>query len=259
MKSFNRLALSTVLAAGSVSSVSAAVLLSENFEGLPLNPFQSPTEQNGDGTDWSSVLPAGWTLSLGATPIGNPVEFQGWHVLDVDSWIATEGNQQRGNWTRGGVGSHGSVLVADADAYDDGTNIDTALFNTWASTPKISLNGWAANSVTIEVDSFWRNEVTQIGKLEVSYDGGTTFKSIKTYDSAALADGLVIDEHLNITVDNPTSGDLVVRFGLTDGSNDWWWAVDNVTISATAVPEPSTIALGALGFAALLLARRRKE
>jgi MYXO-CTERM domain-containing protein len=249
--------LALALTGGATTPLSAATLSFTDFEGLALTPYVSPTETGkGDGTDWTSTLPAGWTMTF-TGPLGDPLEFQGWRVMDVDSWVATEGNQDRGLWTRGGVGAHGSVLVADGDAYDDGTNIDTGLMNTFARTPAVDLSGLAPGSVTISFDSFWRNEETQKGSLGVSYDGGATFEILKAYDSAALADGLVIDEHLDIAVNNPGSGSMVFEFAYTDASNDWWWAIDNVNITALAVPEPSVLSLGLLGVAALALRRRR--
>ncbi|MBL9136648.1 MAG: hypothetical protein JNK85_12300 [Verrucomicrobiales bacterium] len=250
-------ALALALTGGAATTVSAATLSFTDFEGLALTPFVSPTETGkGDGTDWTDTLPAGWSMTFNG-PTGNPVEFQGWRVMDVDSWVATEGNQDRGLWTRGGVGAHGSVLVADGDAYDDGTNIDTGLMSTFARTPAVDLSGLAPGSVTISFDSFWRNEETQKGSLRVSYDGGNSFTAIHSYDSAALADGLVIDEHLDIGVNNPSSGSLVFEFAYTDASNDWWWAIDNIRIAALAIPEPSVVTLGLLGFAVLTLRRRR--
>lgn len=226
-----------------------------------MQPYTSPTEttagvSKGDGTDWTDALPAGWSVSYNG-PVGNPIEFRGWRVMDVDSWIATEGNQDRNKWTKGGVGARGSVLVADGDAYDDGTNIDTGLFNTYALTPSVDLSTILPGTARIAFDSFWRNETTQMGRVEVSYDGGSTFNTLKTYNSAALGDGVIIDERVDLAVDNPASGSMVFRLAYTDASNDWWWAVDNVTVSASAVPEPSTIALGLAGLAALALLRRR--
>jgi hypothetical protein len=236
---------------------SAGTLLSEGFDAVTLQPFESPTEQGGDGTDWSPGLPAGWTMTFSG-PQGNPIEFQGWRVMDVDSWIATEGDQDRSKWTNAGVGAHDSVLVADPDAYDDATNIDDALFNTYIHTPTFDLGSLAPSTVSISFDSFWRNEETQKGSLDVSFDGGATFSNLMKYDSSQIEDGLVIDERLTLAVNNPGSGSLQFRFGLTEGSNDWWWAIDDVLITADPVPEPSTFALGALGIAGYAFLRRRK-
>lgn len=256
MNKYTFLSLSAVLSL-STGFLSGATILSEGFEGVPLQPFESPTEKGGDGTDWSPGLPAGWKMTF-SSPIGNPIEFQGWRVLDVDSWIATEGDQERSKWTHAGVGAHDSVLVADADAYDDGTNIDDAQFNAYVHTPSFDLSSLAPNSVSISFDSFWRNEETQKGSLDVSFDGGVTFDNLLKYDSSLIEDGLIIEDRLTFKVNNPGSGSLQFRFALTEGSNDWWWGIDDVQIDADPVPEPSTLALGALGLAGYALLRRRK-
>ena len=237
-------------------SARADTFLNENFEGLPLQPFTSPTESGGDGTDWTSALPAGWTATF-PSPIGNPVEFQGWRVLDVDSWIATEGNQNRSAWTRGGVGARGSVLLVDPDAYDDGTNIDTSLFNASILTPAINLATIVPGTAAISFDSFYRAEVESDLFLDVSFDGGATFTNLMTVDSATVPDGAVFDEHLSFPVNNPATGSLQFRFSLRDGSNDWWWAVDNVEVTGQAVPEPSSLAVLAGALATGMFAGRR--
>ncbi|MBN2629644.1 MAG: hypothetical protein JXR75_03770 [Rhodobacteraceae bacterium] len=114
---------------------SGTVLLAEGFEDLALQPFVSPTEGGGDGTDWTDTLPTGWTRDNSGTPIGNPVEFQGWTLLDKQSWVSTAGDQNRSGFTLG----QGTVAVADGDEYDDGTNIDPNLFDSTLRTPSIDL------------------------------------------------------------------------------------------------------------------------
>jgi hypothetical protein len=111
------------------------ILLSEDFDALPLGPFVSPTESGGDGADWTDAPPAGWTRDNAQTPIGSPVEFQGWTFLDKQSWIATSGNQARDSFTLG----QGAVAVADGDEYDDGTNIDPNRFDVLLATPDLDI------------------------------------------------------------------------------------------------------------------------
>jgi len=252
-------AIALCAALGLSVAAKAATLLSEDFEGFVLGPYVSATEVGkGDGTDWTVELPAGWSSTF-MTPLGNPVEFQGWRIHDVDSWIATEGNQDRSLWTRGGVGAHGSVLVVDPDAYDDGTNIDTAQFNASVTTPPIDLSTIVAGTAAIGVDSFFRNEVTSDLTLDVSFDGGANYSNLVTYESDNLPDGAVFDEHLAFGVNNPAAGSLVFRFSLLRGSNDWWWAIDNVEITGQLIPEPSTIALGGGALVGLLSVARRNR
>lgn len=242
------------LATGLVSlpSLHAATLLSENFESLALGPYVSATESGGDGTDWTPTGPAGWVSNLSTTPIGNPVEFQGWTFHDRTSWIATEGDQERSVWT----GGTGTVMVADPDAYDDGTNIDTGLYNVYMSTPSISLAGVLPGTVVVAFDSSFRSEATQIATLEVTFDGGGSYTNLFTLDGNVLPDGQLFNDPVSVNVANPGAGSMQVRFGLTNGSNDWWWAVDNVVVSGNLVPEPSSawLALLPLGW---LLRRRR--
>ncbi|MFO0912605.1 MAG: PEP-CTERM sorting domain-containing protein [Pirellulales bacterium] len=240
----------------------AQVLIDEDFEGFQLKSYTSPTETSagvskGDGTDWTDELPAGWSMTFSG-PLGNPIEFQGWRIMDVDSWIATEGNQERGTWTRGGVGVHGSVILADGDAYDDGTNVDTSLFNSYLKTPTIDLATLVPGSVVISFDSFWRNEVEQIGVLDVTFDDGANWTTLKKYDSAALADGQVIDEQVSLPVNNPGSGKMAFRFGYILASNDWWFAVDNVKVQGQLVPEPAAGVLFSLASLGLISMRRRR-
>ncbi len=247
-----------VLSFSAAAPARAAVLVSENFESLTLQPFQSGTESGGDGTDWTPTLPAGWNMIF-TGPVGDPIEWQGWRAVDVDSWIATEGDQGRSAWSRALIGQRDTALVADPDAYDDGTNIDTGLFNTSITTPVINLSTIVANSISIEFDSFWQNEETQMGLLDVSFDGGSNYTNLLTYDSAVLAPDQVIDERPLINVNNPGSGSLVFRFSMTNGSNDWWWAIDDVVINGTVVPEPGGPSLTAAAAILVCSVRRRKR
>ena len=210
----------------------AIAFFSEDFEGFNLGPYVSPTETPSlDGLDWTDELPTGWQLQY-TGPTGDPIEFEGWRIHNIDSWIATEGDQQRSTWSNPGVNNGGSALLVDPDAFDDGTNIDTGLFNTWITTPAFDLSAFAPNSIELAFDSFWRNEVTQIGTVDVSFDGGTTYENLLTYDSSVLANGALIDRRENFQINNPANGSLVFRFGMTNASNDWWWAIDNVDITS---------------------------
>ncbi len=217
------------------SGASAITLLSENFEGLSRGPYASPTEiPSAGGQDWTDQLPANWQMTFSG-PLGNPIEFQGWRVHNVDSWIATEEDQGRSTWSNPGVGQNGAVLLVDPDAYDDGTNIDVGLFNSWITTPPVDLSGITPGSVKIAFDSFWRSEVTQIGTLDVSFDGGVNYENLLTYDSNLLTSGAIIDQREIIDIDNPGSGTMLFRFGMTEASNNWWWAIDNVEVFSKPV------------------------
>ncbi|MCA9147770.1 MAG: PEP-CTERM sorting domain-containing protein [Planctomycetales bacterium] len=244
------LAAALLLSAGNLA-VAQTTLLSEDFEGLTLKDATSATETAAPGV-WTDEAPAGWTRDNTTTPLGDPVEFQGWTFLNKDWWISTAGDQDRSTFTAG----QGVVAVADPDEYDDGTDIDTGNFNVFLSTPAIDLSGIAAGSVRVQFDSSFRAEVTQIGQLDVSYDG-TTYTNILEYDSAQLNDGEVYNDAVDLTLSNPAGGSMWLRWGMVQGSNDWWWAVDNINVSGRQVPEPATATLAAMAGLALLGFRRR--
>ena len=237
---------------GSVPA-STATLLAEDFESLALGPYISPTESGGDGTDWTDVPPTGWVRDQGNTPVGSPAEFFGWTFHDLQSWINTEGNQERSQWLEG----LGTVMVADPDAFDDGTNIDEALYNVNILTPVISLANVRANTVRIAFASSFRAEAPEIATLDVTFDG-TTFTNLLTYDGNVLPDGALFNEPIDIAVNNPASGTMRFRFGMNNASNDWWWAIDNVMITGD-IPEPSTAMLASLSLVALWSGRRSRR
>ena len=255
LSTFRRARRISVLAAGAVVVLSApagaVVLLSEDFEGLPLGPYVSPTEGGGDGTDWTDVAPVGWVRDQGTTPVGSPLEFYGWTFHDRNAWTVTEGDQRRSEW----IGGAGTVMVADPDAYDDGTNVDESLYNVRISTPVISLAGIAANSVVIAFDSSFRSEAPEIATLDVTFDG-SNFITLFTLDGNVLPDGELFQGLQSIPVSNPAGGTMQFRFNMLNASNDWWWAVDNISVVGN-VPEPGSAALAVA--AAGVVARRRRH
>jgi len=236
-------------------------LLSENFDGLTLKDSTSPTEQAAPAV-WTDVPPADWTRDNTTTPIGNPVEFQGWTFVNKDWWVRTAGDQNRSSFAAG----QNTVAVADGDEYDDGTNVDPDQFNVFLATPGINLGSLVKNSVNISFDSSFRAEGNQTGTVDVALQSGVpgplNWTNVFKYDSTTLADGLTINERVSINFDNPATGGvgaptMYVRFGNTRGGNNWWWAVDNLSITAQAVPEPSSFVLASLMGLGLLKARRR--
>jgi hypothetical protein len=203
----------------------------EDFESLAadLGPLVSPSEAGGDGTDWTANPPAGWAQTVG-TPEGGPVEFYGWTFFDKTAWIATAGDQGRSEFTRGS----GIVAVADPDEYDDLGDIDPNQFNAFLETPEIDLSRYDGDTLRLEFDSSFRPSGSQTGRVEVSYDGGATWTTVLTLDSAALPDLANIDERIVIDLPAGDAASVIARFGLTEAGNDWWWAVDNVGFTAVA-------------------------
>ena len=217
---------------------SNAVLLTETFDRLPLGPFV--TEPNGDGTDFTRDLPAGFTVDNSQMPASES-DFQGWTVFDKDSWVTTAGDQDRSRFTFG----TGGVAVADSDEWDDVSHA-TGRFNSFLITKSIDLSGITPGSVTLEFDSSFNKELPQYGIVEVSYDDGATWSPLLFFGDAnntnsglnnhitvsaantagQFVEGATVDAALN----SPASGLMKFRFGYLEGENNWWWAVDNIVV-----------------------------
>lgn len=237
----------------------AAPLFSEDFEGLELGPFISASEGGGDGTDWTDVPPTGWVRDNGATTTGGPPEFFGFTFMDVGAWVATEGNQERSMFTRG----VGAVMVSDPDAYDDIGNIEDNAYNVLMTTPAIPLANVVANTAVLNFDSSFRPYDQMTATVEVSFDGGTNFSNLLSMNSANSGGNSSltrVDEAMSLPLDNPAgASSMLIRFGMSNADNDWWWAVDNVSVEGDIVPEPSSAGIIALGMAGLAMTRRRRR
>ncbi|MDO5704575.1 MAG: hypothetical protein Q4G49_05795, partial [Paracoccus sp. (in: a-proteobacteria)] len=148
----------SILVPSPASALRSTRIFSENFESLAdlLKPFESPSEKGGDGTDWTNLAPAGWTI-INETPEGGPVEFHGWTFMDRHGWAETPDDQQRSTFTYG----DGVVAVADADEYYDMTNPGYQVFNSTLLSPEIDIAGQAAGTLYLSFDSSWRPEGEQ--------------------------------------------------------------------------------------------------
>jgi VCBS repeat-containing protein len=254
------------------------VVLNENFKELTRQPFPAGMNNNpynATGTDWSPTLPSGWTLDnnpAGTPPWPQPASptapgnvYDGWHVLDIDSWIAEQGDQDRSkflnefqfpNFNAPNVGSHTPVLVADGDAYDDYVGIGANHMYSYAYTPNIPLNGGVDGTLKLEFDQSFRPEDPsnglQQGTVDVSYDGGTTWTNLLTQDNTHgpnapynAGDESRINQHVvlntnDLGVPNPPGGTAKFRFGYLDASNEWWWAVTNIKVTDSKT-DPTTL------------------
>ncbi len=145
------------------STLPEGVYFEEDFDGLTLGAFESDSEKDGDGTDWTAQGPAGWVMRKGEghgpTEGGEAVkEFDGWTFVDPASWNATAG-QDRGVFSKG----KGVIAVADSDEYDDKAD---AAFDASLETPSIDISGAVANRLILIYDSSWRKE-PQLGSVRV--------------------------------------------------------------------------------------------
>ena len=212
------------------------VYFEENFDGVNLGPFESDSESNGDGTDWASEGPAGWVMRKnnghGLTGGGSDVvEFDGWTFLDPVSWDATAG-QDRSNFTKG----TGVIAVADSDEYDDK---DDARLNATLSTPSIDISDASGSKLILKYDSSWRKE-PQIGSVSVSYDGGVQIELLKLDGNSPDA----YNETVELELNNPSGAKFAVISWNYEGHNNWWWAIDNISVYKKVVENTAPVVSG---------------
>ena len=234
------------------------VLFEEDFEGVALG--SSIMEQVKDKKVWSDVPPKGWEITNeNPKDLGMP-EWRTWAIVDLEWWTATAEDQRRSEFT--GVHNDGKGIgkgaVSDPDEWDDWEgNGDPDAISRWNGhliTPPIKIKGAAAKSLVLTLDSSWRPEDTQSAEITVSFDGGAeerilffqsvgidagahTLVTIPTLkmDEEEIKDGEQINETLEIPIDNPAGAtEMTISFGVIDAQNDWWWAIDNITLISTA-------------------------
>jgi hypothetical protein len=258
-----------------VGSARADVVFQQNFDAVPLGPNQEETIP-GDNV-WTDAMPPGWTVDRTSVPgYNNPPEnngvkeWIGWNIADRAWWTLAAEDQTRSQFTK----STGAALIADPDEWDDAAHPDkpnyTELYDTLATTPAITLANLVRTSVRVKFDSSWRPEGmddgadvnNQTATVEVVYSNGTTTKILE-WDSASGSPTFHPDSQ-NESIDLPLTDipaaatSFQLRFGLGKAANDWWWAVDNVVVEATPIPEPAAGGLLLLGTTSVFLRRRRR-
>ncbi|MFO0014801.1 MAG: Ig-like domain-containing protein, partial [Planctomycetota bacterium] len=228
----------TTLAQATVGST----LLAQNFELLTLKP--AVLEEVGvtlDGKDFTATPPQDWSVNNSSMPPGGAPEWTGWTFANKGFW-QNQGGQGRANFTRG----QGTIAIGDTDEWDDYAR-PTNNFNSLYSSNAIDLDAVEANSVVLEFDSSFRPEGTtpnpnnQIGTVQVSYDDGASWSDLLVLDvnnTNGSATATNVNERRSITVNNPDTGLMKFRWALT-GTNDWWWAIDNIVVTGTTVNFPS--------------------
>ncbi|MEC7201997.1 MAG: hypothetical protein VXW84_15240, partial [Verrucomicrobiota bacterium] len=173
-------------------------------------------------------------------------EWAGWSFADKEWWTAAAGGQRREEYSLGS----GTVLVADPDEWDDQAHADSeenGWYETYVTSPAISLDGIAAGTAFLQFASSWRPEYDsnyrQSGKIEVSYDGGP-FTEVLLWLSDSSSPNYhdhAPNETVLVDLANPAgASELVIKIGMFDAGNDWWWAIDNLVVNAGVKP-PSLV------------------
>jgi hypothetical protein len=243
--------------------------LFEDFEGLALQ--NAVEEANAMTNAWTPTPPVGWVTNHSGMPgYGDPAndgrtEWAGWTFAKKSFWLASDG-QTREQFTRG----TGTLAIADPDEWDDAAHPTTdaggnsLYFNSFLTTPTISVSGLAPNALFVKFDSSWRPEGfddwggtnNQTGTVTISYNGGAPVE-ILHWDSQEGGPFFHQDsqnEAVYLPLGNPAGvTNIVLTFGMTKAANDWWWAFDNLEVSTgpvapaiSAQPQSLIVSTGAV-------------
>lgn len=241
--------------------VSAAIEFADiSGGGRFTNDFAIPSPAGEASEDWTSVPPAGWARDNSDLIEGGAPEYNGFNFLDKDWWIGEQGDQSRTDFELG----EGTLLVADPDAHDDfidngGFDVaaclnvlefgpECGLFTASMSTTPIYLNDVAANSAQLSFDSSWWDEDTQSAETRVEYfdSAGNSIGTnvLLRWESMSQSENYkpqldpdtdinARNEHVEVALENPAeAASMVITFDMPYATNDWWWAIDNVEVSA---------------------------
>lgn len=207
-----------------VGSANAAVVYSQNWDGGLVASGWTATDDNGSGVIWGD---------MSAT-------------LD-DNYASTIAADQS------------NAPIANSDAFGAASNgFDTSL-----RSGVISLAGFTNAAMTFDVNfqAFGDNSGDQL-EVMASADG-SNWTVLDTYATDTPVGGTYV---LNSGVTKTyglsafDGGNLFLRFRYVDptpGAWEWYAQVDNLVVTADAVPEPASMV--ALGAGLLALARRRRS
>lgn len=244
-------------------------LLYEDFELLTLGspveepgPLANPIFANNAFTHTAPSYPivGDWTVDRTGVPgYNNPpesngrAEWIGWSFANKDFWLASD-NQSRDQFVKG----QGNLAIADPDEWDDATHPGSGVatadrttqglwYKTYMTTPQISLAGAAAGTVFLRFDSSWNPEYDdnfhQTGRVRYRFDAGAwqTLFIWESLDTSPNFKPTAYSETLNLLLNNPQGAStLQIEFGMYDAGNDWWWAIDNISVDAGVLPPTIT-------------------
>ena len=212
-------------------------ILEENFNNLELFPAEDEAYGacgNSIGPDvlgWTHVPPGNWTIDNTNMPEVGTIEWRGWSFASMDFWVDAE-DQLRSQFTR----ADGTVAVVDPDEWDDcGNAASFGSYNSILTSPLIPLTG---NPIHISFDSHYRQEAPQQVYLTVANWSGETLETLLHYSSNAGSDnasGDVLNQRLSFSVESDED-EIYFNWEMADAGNNWYWAIDNVTIQSHTPP-----------------------
>jgi len=222
----------------------------ENFESVTLGPSvnerlsetvfapQATPETTPKPNSFTHTPPAGWNINNDALTNGfanddvGLFEFEGWTFTNAGLNALASGSTQLQGFTK----STGPFAIADSDAYTTGELGEGFGGPTIMQTPAISLTGLAAGALKLQFDSAWRTSGAQTAEITVQYGAGaeTTVLSWSSDSVDPAFHATNLNETVFVDLANPAgNSSAVVRFKYT-GTDNWFWALDNIKIGTAA-------------------------
>jgi hypothetical protein len=209
-----------------------SLLFYEDFESVPLGPN---VDEPLSGTSvWSGQPPTGWSFDdTGVPSIGvagrGVTEWEGWAIADRAWWTQVAEDQRRSEFTLG----ERVVAVADPDEWNDiGNPQSLGPYGASMITPAIDVTRAAGSEVTLAFASSWRPEDLQRAWVHVGFDGSAEVALLEWASTGPQFKGAATNEPVSITTDVPDDAVFArFRFEMSDAANDWWWAIDRVSVT----------------------------
>ena len=212
-------------------------ILNENFNNLELFPAEDEAYGacgNSIGPDvlgWTHEPPENWMIDNSNMPEVGTIEWRGWSFASMDFWVDAE-DQLRSQFIR----ADGTVAVADPDEWDDcGNAASFGSYNSILTSPLIQLTG---QPIHISFDSHYRQEAPQQVSLTVTNSSGEIIEMLLHYSSDPGSDndsGDVLNQWLSFIVETDED-EIYFQWEMYDAGNNWYWAIDNVTIQSQTPP-----------------------
>jgi hypothetical protein len=230
----------------------SSVLYTEGWDSVVLGPNveEGITTGSGGAKDmvWSATAPAGWSIDNSAMPQPTPGneaasdgvrEWFGWTFAEPTWWTATAGNQGRSGFTAGiappDSGLPSIIAVADPDEWDDLTH-NAGSYKSILTSPQVNIASALPGTLVLTFDSSWQREAPQKAKVEVSFNAGAWQEVLLWTADGADRHEDAVNENVRLALNNPAGAtQLQFRFTILDAGNNWWWAVDNISVTANPV------------------------
>ncbi|MFJ3904184.1 alkaline phosphatase family protein [Streptomyces sp. NPDC090025] len=167
---------------------------------------------------FTHTAPSGWSVINNAMGTGGVTEWRGWSFATNEFWSRSQRDQSR----ELNVRARGVFAVADSDEWADKSFSGT--YDSTLVTPAYGVTG--ASKVTLDFTTLYLQEGAQVGQVLASFNGGTP-TVVKTYSSDVVSQ----PQSLAVTVPSGASS-VSFRFRYT-GSNNWYWVIDGVKVTAS--------------------------